>query len=57
MIPAGRVATPLDMAQVIAFLASDRADYVSGQEIVVDGAVSCTLMSRAPRPIPAKPNA
>lgn len=35
--PAGRVGTALEVAEVIAFLASDAASYVTGQTIVVDG--------------------
>ncbi|MGI8710576.1 MAG: SDR family NAD(P)-dependent oxidoreductase [Acidimicrobiales bacterium] len=35
--PAGRVGTAAEVAQVIAFLASDAASYVTGQTIVVDG--------------------
>src|SRR6267142_5634659 len=36
-IPVGRIGTPEDMAQVVLFLASDRAGFVNGQEIIVDG--------------------
>ena len=36
-IPMGRYATPEDQANVIILLCSDRASYVVGQEIVVDG--------------------
>lgn len=49
-VPLGRVATPEDMAQVALFLASDRAGYVNGQEIVVDGGFASMLMSLVPRP-------
>ena len=37
-IPAGRTGTPEEMANVVAFLASDEASYVSGAMIVADGA-------------------
>ena len=35
--PAGRVGTAAEVAEVIAFLSSDAASYVTGQTIVVDG--------------------
>jgi len=35
--PLGRIATPDDVAGVIAFLCSDAAAYLTGQELVVDG--------------------
>jgi NAD(P)-dependent dehydrogenase (short-subunit alcohol dehydrogenase family) len=37
-IPAGRSGTPEEIAQVVAFLASDRASYVNGALIPMDGA-------------------
>jgi len=49
MVPARRIADPVDLANVILFLASDRSSYVDGQEIHVDGGVSLTAMSRAPK--------
>jgi 3-oxoacyl-[acyl-carrier protein] reductase len=36
-IPAGRYATPLEVAKVVAWLASDDAAYISGAVIPVDG--------------------
>jgi len=50
MVPLGRIAEPKDMADVALFLASPRASYVSGQDIVVDGGLSQTLMGLVPRP-------
>ena len=49
-IPLGRIGAPDDMAQVVLFLASDRAGYVNGQEIIVDGGFEHMLMSLIPRP-------
>ncbi|MHA3795385.1 SDR family oxidoreductase [Sphingomonas sp. YL-JM2C] len=43
-IPLRRVGMPEDVASVIAFLASPAAAYVSGVDLVVDGAVSTALM-------------
>lgn len=36
-IPLGRLGTPEDVAQAVMFLASEGADYITGQSIVVDG--------------------
>ncbi|WP_240722785.1 SDR family NAD(P)-dependent oxidoreductase [Poseidonocella sp. HB161398] len=49
-VPAGRIGTPADMAEAVLFLASARAGYVTGQEIVVDGGLSQGLMAAVPRP-------
>ena len=49
-IPIGRVARPCDIAEVVLFLLSPRAQYVSGADIVVDGGFTKTLMSTVPRP-------
>lgn len=39
-IPAGRYGLPLDIANMVVFLASDLSDYISGQAICVDGGMS-----------------
>ena len=36
-IPAGRAGTPEDVANVVAFLASEEAAYMTGQVVSVDG--------------------
>jgi 3-oxoacyl-[acyl-carrier protein] reductase len=42
-IPLGRLGTPDEFANVVVFLASERASYVSGQAITVDGAAGNAL--------------
>lgn len=42
-IPWGRVGHPREVAEVIAFLSSPEASYVSGQAIVVDGALTTAM--------------
>jgi NAD(P)-dependent dehydrogenase (short-subunit alcohol dehydrogenase family) len=37
MIPAARMGLPADIANAVAFLASEKSDYITGQVIVVDG--------------------
>jgi 3-oxoacyl-[acyl-carrier protein] reductase len=39
-IPSGRFGEPADVANLVVFLASDKADYVTGQSIGVDGGLS-----------------
>lgn len=45
-IPQGRVGTPEDIASVIAFLAGPDADYMQGENVVVDGALGLTAMAQ-----------
>lgn len=50
MVPLGRIGSTQDVADLILFLASDRASYLTGQEVLADGGLSQVLMSMAPRP-------
>ncbi len=47
-IPMGRLATPEDIAGTVLFLASDDAQYITGQTIVVDGGWSVSGMHERP---------
>ena len=47
-MPLGRVATPEDIADVIAFLLGPDARYVNGHDLVVDGGVSGNFLGRLP---------
>lgn len=45
-IPQGRVGTPEDIANAVAFLVGPDADYVQGENLVVDGALGLTAMAQ-----------
>lgn len=45
-----RVGEPEDIAEPVLFLLSERAAYVNGTELVVDGGLQCMLMDMVPRP-------
>ena len=49
-VPLGRLGTPHDVAGAVLFLLSDDAAYVSGTELLVDGAVTPSLIATLPRP-------
>jgi len=43
--PLGRIGTPAEIANVVAFLASDEASFVSGADVAVDGALGAKYAS------------
>ena len=49
-IPLGRIGQPTDIAQAVMFLSSDMAQYITGQEITVDGGFVRSIMATIPRP-------
>ncbi|HMN78979.1 MAG TPA: SDR family oxidoreductase [Burkholderiaceae bacterium] len=49
-VPLRRIGMPDDIAVVAMYLASERAGYVTGQDIVVDGGVMTALATLIPRP-------
>ncbi len=45
-----RVGEPIDIANPVLFLLSDRSEYLNGAELQVDGGLGCMLMDMVPRP-------
>jgi NAD(P)-dependent dehydrogenase (short-subunit alcohol dehydrogenase family) len=52
MIPLRRIGAPEDVADVALWLGSDRAQYVAGQELQVDGGIGASLVCHLPGAIP-----
>lgn len=50
MVPSRRIGTADDIADVVLYLASDRAAYVNGADVAVDGGFAAVLMETVPRP-------
>jgi NAD(P)-dependent dehydrogenase (short-subunit alcohol dehydrogenase family) len=48
-VPLKRLGQPNDIAEAVVFLASDKASYINGAEITVDGAFTQTVMTMIPR--------
>jgi NAD(P)-dependent dehydrogenase (short-subunit alcohol dehydrogenase family) len=50
-VPLGRLGQGGDVAEVVLFLLSDAAAYVTGTEILVDGGVTNAIIATLPRPL------
>ena len=50
MTASRRLGRPEDVANVVAFLASDRSAYVNGAELMVTGGLHCMIMDLIPQP-------
>jgi NAD(P)-dependent dehydrogenase (short-subunit alcohol dehydrogenase family) len=48
-LPAGRMASPSEVAALVAFLASEEAGYITGQEIAIDGGLGVNTMTLGSR--------
>ncbi|MDY7545241.1 SDR family oxidoreductase [Glaciimonas sp. CA11.2] len=48
-IPIGRIGKPEDVADAVLFLASDRASYINGDALTIDGGFTGMLLSLVPR--------
>ena len=49
-VPLGRLGLTEDVASVVSFLASEEASYITGQNILVDGGVTMSVIAGLPRP-------
>ena len=49
-VPSRRLGTVEDVAHAVLFLCSEEGSYVNGNQIVVDGGVTSSLMASFPRP-------
>lgn len=48
-VPSRRLGLSEDIANTVCFLASDKASYINGHQLVVDGGVSVSLLTQLPR--------
>jgi NAD(P)-dependent dehydrogenase (short-subunit alcohol dehydrogenase family) len=49
-VPLGRLGTAEDIANTVVFLSSDQSSYMTGQNLLIDGGVTMSVISSLPRP-------
>ena len=51
--PLGRIGEPADVGSAVAFMASDRASWITGQTLVIDGGqiLGAAITGRAEEPV------
>lgn len=49
-IPARRLGQASDISNLVSFLASDKASYITGENILVDGGITMSVLTMLPRP-------
>lgn len=49
-VPAGRLGTLADVARAVLYLCSPEAEYITGQQLAVDGGISNSIIANLPRP-------
>ena len=49
-VPLGRLGTADDIANAVSFLAGPQSSYMTGQELLVDGGVTMSIIATLPRP-------
>jgi NAD(P)-dependent dehydrogenase (short-subunit alcohol dehydrogenase family) len=49
-IPTRRLGRAEDVANLVSFLASDKASYITGENILVDGGITMSVLAMLPRP-------
>jgi NAD(P)-dependent dehydrogenase (short-subunit alcohol dehydrogenase family) len=49
-VPLGRLGTAEDVAEMVLYLGSDKASYVTGQTVAVDGGITVSALDKMPRP-------
>jgi len=50
-VPSKRLGLAEDIANAVSFLASEKASYINGHQLVVDGGVSVSLLTQLPRAV------